>query len=126
MKQLFLILIIALATCNVVRVSFDGNIVPSKVATKVTRQTNPRKTSNDVKNAPMKGNNPLFTRKQGEAFRKLPQAIQNAIEWFKKNNLWEDLVHRFKNPGENYDEYCEKFFPEEVCKETKDFISDNF
>jgi len=97
----------------------------AKVATKVVTPAIPKKTVKDLLNLPVKGINGLFKGKQGEAFRKLPEVIKKAIAWLKQNNLWGSFVKRFKNIGEQYDEYCEKFFPEDVCKGTKDFITKN-
>ena len=98
----------------------------AKVATKVTTPTISRRTINDLKNLPVKGINGLFKGKIGEAFRKLPEIIKKAIAWLKQNGLWNAIVIKIKNPGEQYDEYCGKFLPEEVCKGAKDFISKNF
>ena len=92
---------------------------------KVAKPAIPKKTVKDLLNLPVKGINGLFKGKQGEAFRKLPEVIKKAIAWLKQNNLWGSFVKKIKNIGEQYDEYCVKFFPEEVCRETKDFISKN-
>ena len=96
----------------------------AKVTTKPTTIT--KKTTKDLINLPIKGINGLFKGKQGEAFRKLPEIIKKAIAWLKQNNLWNIVVNMFRNPGEQYDNFCGKMLPSDVCNGIANFIANLF
>ena len=149
MKNLCIILLIALSTCAEIEKSSDDNkkndfsikpkspLAPSYPAnegifllddepdTNVTKPVIPkmvRKNLNEIKRLPIKGINGLFNGKAGEIFRKLGDMVKKGIAWLKKNNLWNTIIEKLKNLGQKYGiELCEKSLPPEVCGPAIDF-----
>jgi len=150
MKQLLVILLIALATCASIEESSDNNknndysikprspLAPAYPArgikfifddereTNATKPVIPKmdriKNINEAKKFPIKGINGLFNGKVGEIFRKLEDIVKKGIAWLKKNNLWKPIIERLKNLGQKYGiELCEKYLSPEVCEPAIDF-----
>ena len=124
MKNLFLILLITLATCAVFEESFDDNVVleNKKISISIPKKTYPQKTVKEILKLPIKGINGLFHGKVGEIFRKLEEVVQKGIAWLKKNDLWKNLVSILRNSGERHGlEFCKKILPEEICRPVVEF-----
>ena len=116
MKQLFLIILIALTTCALIEEKLDDNVVLEK--------TIPRKTITNFGYNPIKGINGLFIGKVGEEFRKQKKEVKEAIIFFIKKN--ENVFHASKgNPGQIYYNPCPKRFSQEICRSANSFINEH-
>ena len=148
MKKLFLILLIALTTCEIFEENFDDNAVLDKKKKSITSPVKTKKKIIETKNSTkittgpttgttrvkiskpsmkeiskIKGVNGTFKGKLGEIFRKLKEVVKKGIAWLKEKGLLKELVKKIRIYGEAYgNEYCQKIFPSEVCGPAVDFL----